>query len=378
MKIHPFFKTIRFKLTFFYSLTLFLFSSLFVFGLNIYINTQFSNQFRILPPARVEEIRVPKELINLLSPDEITRFIEVRRNDLTIFQNATTLALIPLAIISFLGGYYISGKLLGPLHKINAKVKKINAEYLNRPLEGNYADDELGELVKNFNAMLKKLHSSFDQQTKFISDASHEIKTPLAIIQTNLDTILSDETATKAELIKAMRQALIGVESLNNLTEHLLTLSLPHLENEPFDVFLVAEQQVNSLMQFAKEKNVDLHITKVDLEQKEKGSPILFGRAIFNIIENAIKYSPGKENASVTIQLQSDAISIKDTGPGIPEKDLPFIFNRFYRVGKSRSRKNGSFGLGLAISKKIFEDHGWNVQAENREKGVVFKIRKLN
>ena len=370
-----FFNTIRFKLTFFYSLTLFLFGGIFVFGTNAYLNNQVRENFNILPPEKFEDLRIPPRLKEL-SREQLKEVQQVRNEDLQRFRQISVFSLFPLAIISFIGGFYISGQLLKPLDKLNKKISKINVEKLNSPLEGGYSNDEIGSLVNNFNIMLGRLYLSFNQQKQFIQDASHEIKTPLAIVQTNLDTILSDKTATTDELRKSIKYALNGVENLNNLTEDLLTLSLPRDSQK--NKFNLSELLIREIGYIKDRVNNSGIILEKEIEKDcfIYGNEFEISRVIKNLLDNSIKYVD--ENKKIKISLKENNFVISNTTKEISNSELELIFDRFYKVDKSRSRKNGGYGLGLSITKKLLEDNNSTIKATYTNGEIQFKIKFTN
>ncbi len=370
--------TLRFKLTLLYALILFLFCSGFVLAINVYLNEYlqddppmfFSQKMRndslILPPWA----QIPKL--------ERERIREVRRKDLERIQTISEYSLVPLALLSFGLGYYLVGKSLEPLNMLQKKIIKMKDSDLGTQVEV-VGDDEIASLARSFNDMSVRLKRSFDNQTQFVQDASHELRTPLTIIQTNLDTILYDQKAKPEEYRRAIENSLKGMKNINRLTEQLLTLSRPNnLQLKKIDLRKVASEQVQQLNELAKSYGVEL---KVDLARKPVIKAIdeeLFGRAIFNLTENAIKYSQTVKKPIVVVGVSEHEgkaiVSIADNGLGIPTEHQKRIWDRFYRVDKSRSRKSGGFGLGLAIVKRIVEDHGGTVELESRKGRTEFRI----
>ena len=159
------------------------------------------------------------------------------------------MALIPLSIGSFAIGYSVSGMFLSPISGIVRSMNMLDANGRKHKLTySSRAKDEIAQLVNSYNQMVERIDSAFNTQKQFIQDASHEIKTPLAIIQTNLDTLLADGTATKNELLKGIENSLIGVDALNHLIEQLLNLSL--VENkkvENFDILELIKAELESI-----------------------------------------------------------------------------------------------------------------------------------
>ena len=246
------------------------------------------------------------------------------------------------------------------------------------PVRGH---DEISELGEEFNLLTERLETTEKQRRRFVSDASHELKTPLASIRLLSDSIAQNEdmdTATVREFVSD-----IGSEAvrLQRTTEKLLRLSLMdddiHLVPVPVDVKQAALDALVPLQPLAREKQVSLQ------SQLDEGCVIMASvddlfHIIFNLTENAIKYNvPG---GSVLLRVSGDerqvALSVEDTGIGIPEADLPHIFDRFYRVDKARSREAGGSGLGLSIVHDAVLALGGSIAVgQNSPQGTVFIVR---
>ena len=362
-----FFKTIRFKLTLLYSLIVFVFCGLLVLGLNLYIDKYFNSEpnFERTPDmVMINRFPGPNVLIhfNQLQEEEQAVVKAIRANDLAQIRAISIYALIPIALLSFALGYILSGRFLDPIHKLKNNIDKLTRTDLGKkiPVE---IEDEVGGLIMSFNELSERLKNSFEVQERFVQDASHEIKTPLTIIQTNLDTVVDDPNATKDELNDSIANALKGVKELRKLTDYLLDLTVnQEVTLKETDLGKFVDEQIGSISQLA--KSSDLNIETNIKDEKSKGilieaDDMFLGRAVFNLLENAIKYkdvSLKKGESFVSIDIKKDLknafLTIKDNGVGIPEAHQKKIFDRFFRVDKSRNKKTGGFGLGLAISKK--------------------------
>jgi len=359
-----FYNSLSFKLTLFYSLILFFFTSLFVFGINLYLNLYLRRE---PPPIFIHNIEFedfpPSTFIyNDLPQEEKMRIREIRFKDLETIQYLSVISLVPLAFASFLIGYYVAGSFLNPLTNLKIRIDNLKEKHLGRQIPIEF-DDEIGSLVKSFNDMSVRLKKSFDSQTQFIEDASHELRTPLTVVQTNLDTALDDKRATKEELEESIRKALNGIKNMTRLTNYLLELSRPHqIQKKEYNLKQIIEEQIKMLKRIAENKNV--FIGKVLSEKKviRRVDKLMLGEAVYNLIDNSIKYSKDVKNPKVIITLEEienkAVIKVWDNGIGIPIEHQRKIFDRFYRIDKSRSKITGGFGLGLAIVKKIVEDHG--------------------
>lgn len=276
-------------------------------------------------------------------------------------------------ILSFLGGTIIAKQLLVNVQAITNTVKRIKRNGLNERVPVNDTNDELAQLGKLFNDLMDDLEQSFLQQKQFVEDASHELRTPLTIIKGHLTMLNRWGKNDPNVLNKSLQSSLKEVERLNQLVHELLELS--HAESEPLhmieweivDVSMVIDQAIRNFENvytdytFRKIRSESLYINMVarHLEQ-----------VLVILLDNAVKYS--KENQKEvhisTYRMQNVAkIEVKDFGIGIPQEEIPYVFHRFYRVDKARSRKQGGNGLGLAIAKRLVEKYGGTISIESKE-----------
>jgi len=368
-------KSIRFKLTLWYSLLLLALSSVFILFVNVIVTDYYRDD-----PIQ-NSLRVPKMLEHLkeFSNEQREAVREIREQDLNKIRKLSVYSLFPLALFSFGGGYLISGYMLSPIKKLNKAATKINAQNLNTEIEHEDVGDEISELIDNFNKMTSRLHGSFESQKQFVENASHELKTPLAVIQTNLDLAQEDKKITKQEIRALIKTANKSTDFMNRLIEDLLLLSVieNHIEKTETNLKVVVKNSIEQLSQLANKKRVKMNLNSDKGNFLIKGNSVLLQRAIMNILENAIKYSP--KNSMIKISLQKNnagfQLSVKDQGLGIPKGEQTRIFERFYRIDKSRSRKTGGVGLGLSIAKKIIDLHGGEIKLSSKnKKGCTFKI----
>lgn len=360
MKFH---KTIRFQLTVSYSLLFIISNLFFIIIANYIISAHYHDQLpQFMEFGPQPEIIMPNGLEfdnGTFDFEETMR--QTRENDLQQIQRVLWLSFIFLTGLSFASGYIIAGRMLKPIKKINETTKEINSHNLDRQIVHQDTGDEISEMINNINSMISRLNEAFALQKQFVENASHELKTPLAIIRTNLDVAILDQD-TKLANNNYISTALKSSILMNKLIEDLLLLSLADrdVKYEEIDVKELLKELTNQLKLIAQNKNVSLELKIADIKNsKISGNKALLQRAIMNIIENAINYS--KEKGEIIIKLEQKdnkyAISIIDNGIGIPADKINKVFERFYRVDKSRSRKSGGSGLGLAITKKIIELH---------------------
>jgi signal transduction histidine kinase len=244
--------TIRFKLTLLYSFILLVLASLVVLGLNIALSAWMSSDPPTPPSSGMGMItQFPRGTMLWLdlSDKERESIREIRKNDLETFQALSIVSLLPISVVSFILGYFIAGKFLKPIDELADTLQHMQSEHLGKTLPKS-SDDEVGRLIDSFNNMSITLRSSFDKQQQLVADASHEIKTPLAIIQTSLDTTLDDKGANNKELREAMSDALVGVKRLRKLADDLLAITAPFELTGTLSITEVVERQIDLLTKY--------------------------------------------------------------------------------------------------------------------------------
>lgn len=365
-------KSINFKLTFWYTLVTFM-SSLFVlFAVNFvylrFVNTTLEDA---LPPhIRQQFLELERDSNGNLRFRDILK--EIRDNDVRQVQKISLIVIIGNLIIATTGGYILAQQMLRPIKHINKNISEIEAKNLDKKLEQTGTGDEIEELINNFNNMTDRLYKSFSEQGDFVANAAHELKTPLAILQTNIETASFDNKLNK-ETEEYLNNALQTVEKTNLLLEDLLLLSSIQLQSKDFqdqDLSILLKEIVKDMQLLAKEEDI-----KLEFQEPSRGNiiqchPLLLSRAISNIIENAIKYSPQNSTVEISLKIEEENISIEidDEGPGIEKEKIEKIFQRFYRIDHSRSKKTGGSGLGLAIAKEIIDLHKGKIEVQSRDK----------
>lgn len=374
-----FFKGITFKLTFWYALVLFVSSVLLLFTIN-FAYVRFVNQTvdDVLPPPLRQQLQeIEKGRQGNQRFRELLK--EVRENDVRQVQRVSLILIAVNLLIATSGGYLLARQMLQPIKRVNTEMKNINENNLDKKIDDPDAEDEIAELIENFNSMTERLNKAFQAQGDFVANSAHELKTPLAILTTNLETAslsenISDDTKDYID------NAVETINNMNQLIEDLLLLSSINKNNfefEKIDLGKLIVEIGNNLKSIASDKDIKLKTEVATNEAFMSGQRHLLERAISNIIENAIKYSPAGTTVAVKLNSLKDGykISISDQGTGIPDKYKDRIFERFFRVDNSRSKKTGGSGLGLAISKDIIELHKGKITvASSTKKGTTFVI----
>ena len=290
------------------------------------------------------------------------------------------LSVVGLAIASGAGGYVLSGMMLRPVREITRVASQISATDLSHRINHQGPEDELKELADTFDSMIDRLEQSFEQQRQFLQDASHELRTPLAAIRTNIEVAEMDADMSEGEVRVLLDTVKAQTERLTRLTDDLLLLSGRDREApvvEPIDLHALAADIVRQLAPLAASREVVLR-TDGEAGAAALASGDHLYRSVFNLVDNAIKY--GGPGARVTIGYAAAGddevqVTVSDTGPGIPAEAQERIFDRFYRVDKGRSRREGGIGLGLAIVKELVDSMGGSVSLSSAPgEGATFRI----
>lgn len=289
-------------------------------------------------------------------------------------------AVLYMIIIIFVGSiliYFILGKMLNPVKKFSKQIEIINEYQLSDRVSGFNSCEELGELQKSFNSMLDRLDRAFESKKRFSSDAAHELKTPLAVLKNSLDVLEIDENPSEEDYKYTVAIFKKQTERMISLVNNLFTMSeqKDYHFNDTVDINIIINDIINDLSKEIEDKSLSINTYGKSLSVK--GNSVMLNHAISNIIQNAVKYN--NKNGSIDIITEEVdkkcIITIKDTGVGIEKGKEKEIFEPFYRVDTSRSRKIGGAGLGLAITKDIISRHGGGVSyTPNESGGSIFEI----
>ncbi|MDO4314958.1 MAG: ATP-binding protein [Oscillospiraceae bacterium] len=273
----------------------------------------------------------------------------------------TTLAVI---LLSSALTWFLTGRGLAPIKKFCAKMETVQAQNLSEPLEVPAVKDEVAQMTLSFNKMLVRLDRAFTIQRQFAANAAHELRTPLAVVRTELDVLQKKTAPTAGEYAKTLQSVSEQAERLSRVVEVLLEMTgLETVERrDRISLSALTEEVLCDLAQVAEEKEVTLIQEAGDAELT--GSDTLLYRAVYNLVENAVKYNRPGGSVRVEIQRAGDMalLQVTDTGIGIPRECWEEVFEPFVRVDKSRSRSMGGAGLGLALVREIAEQHGGSVK----------------
>ena len=290
-------------------------------------------------------------------------------------------SLIISAVLALLGGvatYFISGHALRPIRELSDKIEKVQAQNLaDSRIEENQVK-ELNQLSVSYNRMLERLSDAFEIQRQFTANAAHELRTPLALMQVQLDLYHSnghpDNDADTVQMIKMVTEQ---NDRLNKMVKTLLDMSELQTVGRDDEIILDAlvDEVLEDLEPLAEGKNIRLIGKCKDITMV--GSDILIYRLVYNLVENAIKYNHSGGQVTVTAERKEKHVylSVEDTGTGIPEELKERVFEPFFRVDKSRSRELGGVGLGLALVREIVRVHDGNITVKsNPSGGTIFEV----
>lgn len=320
-------------------------------------------------------------LAQVVTPQLIVKQTEdqLYSHNLDRLRTWSLLSVVALALASGVGGYVLSGMMLRPVRDITRVASSISEKNLGERINHTGPRDELWALANTFDSMIDRLETSFERQRQFVQDASHELRTPLAAIRTNIEVTEMDPDASADEYRSLMETVKAQTARLTHLSEDLLLLTSEDkdsIEKEAVDLTALAHEVVNQLTPLAEPRGVSLAVEAPD-ELLVETSPDLFYRCVSNLVDNAIKYSG--DGSTVTIRVaaagQQARLQVADNGAGIPPADVGKIFNRFYRVDRGRSRREGGSGLGLAIVQDLVEALGGQVGVQSTiGTGTTFTI----
>ena len=290
-------------------------------------------------------------------------------------------SLIISALLALLGGvatYFISGHALRPIREFSDQIEKVQAQNLaDSRIEENQVE-ELNQLSVSYNKMLERLSDAFEMQRQFTANAAHELRTPLALMQVQLDLYNSTQhSGSDEDTLQTIKMVTEQNDRLGKMVKTLLDMS--ELQTVGRDDKIIVDALVDEVLAdlepLAQEKNIKLigkceNITMV-------GSDILIYRLVYNLVENAIKYNHTGGQVTVTADQKEKQVhlSVADTGNGIPEELRERVFEPFFRVDKSRSRALGGVGLGLALVHEIVRVHDGSITVRsNPSGGTIFDV----
>ncbi|MBT3248080.1 MAG: HAMP domain-containing histidine kinase [Actinobacteria bacterium] len=383
--------SIRIRLAFLYSILLFGLASLVVGGIYLSLSNALDDEpmsrtaaFQVLG-EEMEELNVRNSVVDS-SPEleEAQPYLvafeqAVNRRALTQLRSYSVASLVALFLASMVIGWYVSGMVLRPIGRITAVARHIQATDLSQRIELGGPTDELRDLADTFDNMLDRLDEAFEGQRRFIQEASHELRNPLAVMRTNLDVVMDDPEATTEDFRIAGEVAGRSAIRMSALVDDLLLYAhhkRPDAQREPLDLSILVAETVEDFAAAAARVPAILN-AEVAPDLLVVGDGVALRRALANLLNNALRVVDPQGSVTVTAghDDQQIWISVADDGPGLSAQDLPRVFQRFWKGDRASSREDGRSGLGLAIVRQIAEGHGGQVTVRSElGEGATFTL----
>jgi signal transduction histidine kinase len=340
------------------------------------IRQQVADRLGITPDLLEQLQRLPGRPEVLVDGIPIGRVLsemqdEITRHALRQLAVRSALALGLMALLSLGMGWLLAGRMLRPLHEITSTARRLSASTLTERIDLRGPPDELKELADTFDAMLGRLEGAFNAQREFVANASHEMRTPLAIIRTELDVTMADSDASTDDLRDSAAAIREAVDRSDQLIDRLLVLARSGgaLARETVDLATIATECTQRYSAEADAKQLGLEL-KLD-PAPACGDPVLLERLVANLVENAIRHNDvgGWFRVETGFGTGFTWVRVANSGPIIAPDEVDRLFERFYRADRSRSRATGGFGLGLSIVRAVALAHGGTAEARALPEG---------
>lgn len=333
--------------------------------------------FEYTPESSEDPDGLAIEISDSQMAEFISRFSDEAYDVKTDFGRKGWLITVAVTIVSAAIAYFVSGQALKPLRKLSQQAEKIDQDSISDIRLNEDTVKEFRQLSVSVNLMLDRLSESFATQRQFSGNAAHELRTPLAIMQTKLELFAAEHKNLESDTAELVRSQAEQLDRLSKLVHTLLEMS--NLSSAPrserIELAPLVEEIITDLTPLASQNDITM---EQDCDNVViTGSDALIYRLVFNLIENAVKYNRRGGSVSVSVHKENNVVVVRvsDTGCGIPEEYRESIFQPFFRVDKSRSRQMGGVGLGLALVHEIAVLHGGSVRAEPGNKvGTVFIV----
>ncbi len=333
--------------------------------------------FEYTPESSEDPDGLAIEISDSQMSEFISRFSDEAYDVKTDFGRKGWLITIAVTIVSAAIAYFVSGQALKPLRQLSQQAERIDQDSITDIRLNENTLSEFRQLSVSVNLMLDRLSESFATQRQFSGNAAHELRTPLAIMQTKLELFAAEHKNMEGDTAELVRSQAEQLDRLSKLVHTLLEMS--NLSSAPrsdrIELAPLVDEIITDLAPLACQNDITM---EQDCDNVViTGSDALIYRLVFNLIENAVKYNRQGGSVSVSVHKENNnaVVCVSDTGCGIPEEYRESIFQPFFRVDKSRSRQMGGVGLGLALVHEIAVLHGGSVRAEPGNKpGTVFIV----
>lgn len=357
MKTPVFYKTIGFKIAMWYTALLILFGIMMIVSVNL--------------ATWQAKRNIPLHMSMMggnHTPTEVAVIVADRYQDYIRLYSLISFGSI--IVLGGAGGYFLSKRTLKTVDNVTTLAERISTTNLKERIAYKGPDDEMKRLADTFDGMLNRLENAFESQNRFIQDASHELRTPIAVAKTNIDVLEMDKKPTTKDYRHLIEVLKLSIERMSKLSDKLLVLARENQEATEWstvNISVLLGEVVTEFNTSAKSRNVELQLLPLPEELSVRGDAFALKQAISNVVDNAIRYNRPGGKVSVLTKVANNEliIQVEDSGIGISKEDQKRIFDRFYRVDKSRSREQGGSGLGLAMVKKIIESHGGKITVDS-------------
>jgi heavy metal sensor kinase len=321
-----------------------------------------------------------------ISPDGHRFTIIVGASEAAAHRVLRSLAIIlsivcPLVlVVAALACFLMIKRPLRPVAVLTEQAENIGRKHLGDRLPVPDTRDELQRLATSLNHMIARLEDALQHNNRFSADASHELRTPLTIVRGELEQVIQQPDLSEAT-VDSIGSALEEIERMSQIVQSLMATAYldtggEQMECEPTDLGRLVGSTLDQMRLLAESQNITLASEKLESALVD-GNPTRLKQVVVNLVDNAMKYNRpnGSVSASVFSKDQAVILRVADTGIGIPESSIPFIFDRFYRADKTRTRTTGGIGIGLSLVKAICNAHGATIDVKSRQgKGTVFSI----
>ena len=361
-------QSIKFRLALTYAVTVYAVGSLLIGGLYAYQVNQLEDPKLAYGTATLTDARTGESIqMTVLTRNAVqTHALEVfeRSVNLSAIENlkrASLVGLMILVVIAFLIGWALATVTLRPISQMVAVARDITGSDLSRRISLDGPDDELRGLADTFDAMLDRLQTTFEDQRRFVQDASHELRNPLAVARTNLELALSNPDASAEDLRRSVEVAHRSTGRMTHIVEDLLIQAragVPQIDKVVFDLVGVADEVRQQFLGPASERSIVISVESTE-PVMVKGDEQALTRVVLNLLSNALRFAP--EHSAVEMSVYAEdcqaKLTVADRGPGLSAEDQQQVFTRFWR-GKNAGPGSG---LGLSIVKRVVERHGGTV-----------------
>ncbi|MCC5950874.1 MAG: HAMP domain-containing protein [Acidimicrobiia bacterium] len=359
-----------------------------LFGLAVVtIGAIYAAQARALAEAPVsrrvvEGLALRGDQVLVLTGERVDPYLLVEREAneraLATLRGSSAAALGGLFVASLVVGWFVAGRVLGPVERITAVARDISSTDLSRRIDLGGPHDELRQLADTFDEMLERLDAAFAQQQRFIQEASHELRNPLAVIRTNLDVALADPTTPPGELRRTAEVVLRATERISALVDDLVATARNEdhrTVREPVDLARLVTDAADDVRGPAEEAGVAVEVA-VEPTQVV-GDPDGLRRAMANLVANGLRYSPVGATLRLSCRTADGGaeLEVRDWGPGLDDEAKAHVFDRFWQADPERGRAEGRSGLGLAIVAQVAADHDGRATVESTAgEGAAFRL----